>query len=144
MEKRERSRLVISLGSLQVFIGLGAVGGGIMLISDPSGGGIGIPVELLEGSPFSDYLIPGLVLLTVNGLGSIIGSIMTFRRHRFCRLTAAVLGIFLMAWITIQVMIFNSIHWVHATYFTLGLVELILGILIRKDLNKKFQGIIHN
>ncbi len=144
MEKRERSCSVIILGSLQVFIGLGAVGGGIMLISDPSGGGLGIPVELLEGSPFSDYLIPGLVLLAFNGFGSVFGSILTFRRHRFCSLTAAALGVFLMAWIVVQVMIFNSIHWVHATYFTLGLVELILGILIRKDLNKKFQGIIHN
>ncbi len=144
MQKSKKSLLLIILGSLQIFIGLGAVGGGIMLISDPSGGGIGIPVELLEGSPLSDYLIPGLVLLTVNGFGSIIGSIMTFRRHRFCSITASALGVFLMVWISIQVFIFNSIHWVHATYFTFGLIELILGILVRKDLNKKFQGIIHN
>ena len=61
------------MGVLQAFIGLGAIGGGSMLIIDPSGNAIGLPVEMLQGSPFPDFLIPGVFLFTVIGLGSMVG-----------------------------------------------------------------------
>ncbi len=41
------------LGVLQVFIGLGAVGGGLGLVLEPTGANVGIPLEWLENSPFS-------------------------------------------------------------------------------------------
>jgi len=48
----------ISLASLQAFIGLGAVAGGFMLIRDPSGAAMGIPVSLLEESLFPRFSHP--------------------------------------------------------------------------------------
>jgi hypothetical protein len=59
---RRNRDLVTGLGVLQLFIGLGAVGGGLVLILDPSGSKLGIPVELLKNTPFSTYLVPGIVL----------------------------------------------------------------------------------
>jgi hypothetical protein len=41
---------VSGLGILQVFIGLGAVGGGLALVLEPSGANLGIPLELLKAS----------------------------------------------------------------------------------------------
>ena len=73
---------VRGLGALQAFIGLGAVGGGLGLILKPSGAILGLPLELLESSPFSTYLVPGIVLLAVNGLGSLAGAAATFARYR--------------------------------------------------------------
>ncbi|MEZ4621512.1 MAG: hypothetical protein R2867_39255 [Caldilineaceae bacterium] len=58
------------LGILQVFIGIGAVAGGLGLALDPSGASLGTPLELLEETPFTTFLIPGIVLFTVNGLGT--------------------------------------------------------------------------
>jgi hypothetical protein len=49
---------------------VGAMGGGISLVRDPVNN-IGLPVSLLEGTPFKDYLIPGLILLLVVGLFSL-------------------------------------------------------------------------
>ncbi len=49
----------------------GAIGGGIGLVRDPVKN-IGMPVSLLEGTPFKDYLIPGLILLIVVGLFSLL------------------------------------------------------------------------
>ena len=59
-------RLLLGLGCLQIFIGIGAVAGGFGLVSAPDGSALGLPLELLEHSPFRDYFIPGLVLLVVN------------------------------------------------------------------------------
>ena len=58
-----RKSLFNGLGVLQAFIGVGAVAGGLGLSLDPSGESHGIPLELLEETPFATFLIPGIVLL---------------------------------------------------------------------------------
>jgi hypothetical protein len=47
------------LGVLQVFIGLGALAGGLGLALEPSGARLEVPLELLEKSPFSSDPIRG-------------------------------------------------------------------------------------
>jgi hypothetical protein len=51
---------------LLVFWGVGAVGGGFFLASAPDGSGMGFDPALLDGTPFPDFLVPGLILF---GLG---------------------------------------------------------------------------
>ena len=70
--------LLNGLGALQAFIGVGAVAGGLGLALDPSGESVGIPLELLAETPFTTFLIPGIVLFAVNGLGSLTGAIASF------------------------------------------------------------------
>lgn len=59
----------IILISLLLFLGLGAIGGGVALIISPSGKLLGgLPLSILTNSPFSDFLIPGIILFTILGL----------------------------------------------------------------------------
>ena len=134
---RKNKGLVTGLGVLQLFIGLGAVGGGLALVFEPSGLNLGIPLELLKSTPFSTYLVPGIVLLVVNGLGSLMGATASFTRHRYAGETAMALGVFLVAWIMLQVYWFADFHWLHALYLGLGLLELVLGWLLRKALRRE-------
>lgn len=134
---RKSKGLVNGLGVLQVFIGLGAVGGGLGLVLEPSGANLGIPLELLKNSPFSTYLIPGIVLLTVNGLGSLVGAAASFTRYRHAGETAMALGVFLVAWIMLQVYWIAAFHWIHALYLGLGLLEFVLGWSLRKALRRE-------
>jgi hypothetical protein len=127
-----KMNVYIGLGALQTFIGLGALGGGFMLVRDPSGSALGLPISLLEGSPFHDFLIPGVFLLAVNGIGSLMGAVLSFTRKRFAQEIAIVLGAILIAWIVIQVIIIRSFHWLHVLYFILGVVELGIGLNIRR------------
>ena len=127
-------RLANGLGALQVFIGLGAVGGGLGLILEPGGANLGIPLELLKNSPFSTYLVPGIVLLMVNGLGSLAGAAASFTRYRYAGEAAMALGVFLFTWIILQVYWFAGFHWLHALYLGLGFLEFVLGWLLRKTL----------
>ena len=125
-------KVYIGLGAIQAFIGLGALGGGFMLVRDPSGSALELPMSLLEGSPFPDFLIPGMFLLAVNGVGSMIGAGLSFTRRRYAQEIAIVLGAILVAWIVIQVVIISSFHWLHVLYFILGVVELGIGLYIRR------------
>jgi hypothetical protein len=134
---RTSKGLVNGLGVLQLFIGLGAVGGGLGLVLKPSGANLGIPLELLKSSPFSTYLVPGIVLLTGNGLGSLVGAAATFTRHRYAGETAMALGIFLVAWIVLQVYWIAAFHWLHALYLGLGLLEFVLGWSLQRTLRRK-------
>jgi uncharacterized membrane protein len=38
----------------------------------------------------------------------------------------------LVAWIVIQIVIISSFHWLHVLYFILGVVELGIGLYIRR------------
>ena len=124
--------LAFGLGALQVFIGLGGVGGGFGLVTEPSGANLGFLVEWLSKSPFSDYLVPGLVLLVVIGVGSVAGGVLSILRYRYASEIAAVLGAFLVIWITAQVWRIGLTIWLQPLYFGLGVVELALGLLLRR------------
>jgi hypothetical protein len=67
----KRPRAVVALIVLTLIQALGAIGGGIGLVRDPVKN-IGLSVSLLEGTPFKNYLIPGLILLIVVGLFSLL------------------------------------------------------------------------
>ena len=54
---------------LLAFLGLSAIGGGGALIISPSGKLLGgLPLSLLQNSPFDNFLIPGIILFVVLGL----------------------------------------------------------------------------
>lgn len=46
-----------------LFLAIGGIYGGMMLITDPSGVNIKFPPETIERLPFPDYLMPGIILL---------------------------------------------------------------------------------
>jgi hypothetical protein len=125
------------LWALQVFIGVGAVGGGLALVSEPTGAILKMPIEMLENSPFSTYLFPGIVLFLFNGMGSLGGAWASFKRYRFAGEIAMGLGVFLVAWIALQVYWIAAFHWVHALYLCMGLLEFILGWLLRSSLRTR-------
>ena len=70
----------------------------------------------------------------VNGLGSLVGAVVSFTRYQYAGETAMALGVFLVTWIILQVLWLASFHWLHAVYLGLGLLEFVLGWSMRKAL----------
>ena len=125
--------ITYTLGVLQIFIGITAVLGGFGLVSDPSGDKMHVPLELLKNSPFTSYLIPGLVLLIVNGTGNMLAGILTFFRTRYAGNLAMFFGVFLTLYMAIEVWFIGLLNFSQPLYFILGLVELILGFKLSKS-----------
>ncbi len=65
--------LAFGLGALQILICICGVAGGLGLVTEPNGTNLGFQVEWLSQSPFTDYLIPGIILLVVIGVGNLAG-----------------------------------------------------------------------
>ena len=123
---------------LLVFNGLGAVYGGIMLTSDPSGWKLGMPTSMLQYSPFDDFLIPGILLLVVLGLGSLVVCSLVIQRVRRYPSWVIVMGFTLCVWISVQMLMLRDVHFLHILYAGLGIVLMILGIIERK---KEIEGV---
>jgi hypothetical protein len=115
------------LAAAHIFVGIGAVPAGIALIGNPTGATLGMDQAWLAGSPFKDFLIPGLFLLVVNGFAQLISGVLAWRRHPLAAWGGMLLGLALMAWIAIQVAIIGFSWLFHPAYFGLGLLEAWLG-----------------
>jgi hypothetical protein len=126
-----KSRLL--LGLLQLFIAISGIAGGFGLVLEPSGANIGITTVQLARSPFQDYLVPGLTLLFVIGVGNLIASASSFLRYRYTGELGVFFGGFLAFWIIVQVVWLGLVSWLQPFYFLLGCGELLLGWRIRKS-----------
>jgi hypothetical protein len=115
------------LGIIQCFVGLGALVSGGMLIHDSTGALLQMTPDMLKGTPFTSFLIPGIILFAVNGLGQIAGGVLSFRKHRLTGLVAAVFGLGLIIWIFVQVNMIGGGHWLQYTYFGFGVAETALA-----------------
>ncbi|MCP4196595.1 MAG: hypothetical protein GY762_05535 [Proteobacteria bacterium] len=56
-------RIKRALSTVLLFVGIGGILGGMPLVMDPSGAGLGLDLQMLADSPFSTYLIPGIQYL---------------------------------------------------------------------------------
>lgn len=113
----------ILLGLIQAFTALGAIPAGLGYILDPSGAGMGTTVEILKNSPFSSFLIPGLFLLIVNGLGQAAGAWLSFARKPLAPKASVVLGVILIFWIILQVFWIGLTHFLQPFFFIVGVIE---------------------
>jgi len=129
-------RGVKSLGIIQVFVCLGALPAGLSMMIYPDGTGLGIPLDLLTGSPFTDYFTPGFLLLVINGLFQLAGAMLTFKRSSYAGKAGIYLGILLMLWICIQVYFIGLVSFLQPFYFLLGLVESLLGLKLSTTQNQ--------
>ena len=122
----------IAIASL-IFLGVTALIGAIPLIIDSSGALLRMPLSLLEPSPFSDYLIPGIILLVSDGLLDFLVLIFVLRRVSRYGWWVVLQGCVLFGWITIEVVMIRAVFWAHYVYWALALVMIWCGWLLRGD-----------
>lgn len=120
------------LGYLQLFVGMGGIAGGLPMILTPDGAAQGLSTEMLSNTPFADFLIPGLFLLAVNGIGSLIASYFSLKMMKEAGMLGIIFGVLLMAWIVIQVIMLGFVSWLQPLYLALGTLELFWGLRIVK------------
>jgi energy-converting hydrogenase Eha subunit B len=109
-------------------LGIGALAGGIALIVAPDGSVMHFDTGLLEGSPFTDFFIPGLILGGLFGVGSLAVAVAGLRHARLAPFVAFAIGCAQMIWIVVQLAIIEELSFLHPTMFVLGLVIAIAAV----------------
>ena len=105
-----------------VLLGIGALAGGVALVASPDGSAMKFDTSLLAGSPFSDFLVPGLVLGGVFGVGSLVVAVLGLRHSRIAPFAAFAIGVAQMIWIVVELAIIRELSFLHPTMFIVGLV----------------------
>jgi hypothetical protein len=81
----------ISLVVIEAIIGLGAIGGGLAILTGFFGQWL--PLAWLQGTPFSDYTTPGLILLIIVGGGMLLAAATIFIQREWAVLLSAAMGL---------------------------------------------------
>lgn len=128
---------------LLLFLAIGGIYGGMMLITDPSGEKIQFPPEVIERLPFPNYLIPGIILI----LGMSVLPLLTtyalwFRPNwiwpQFLNIYpdqhwswtfALYTGIILAIWINVQILITGAIGQIQPFYGLYAVALIICSLL---------------
>ena len=116
------------------FTSISALGGGIALIISPTGETIEMPLSILENSPFRSFLIPGIILLVMNGLLSLLIAVFVILKSGISGRLVLIQGSILIGWILIQIAMIRAYAPVmHTLYLAVGVGLAITGILILKS-----------
>lgn len=125
---------------LLVFIGTGAAVGGVALIAGPRGEIIKIDPTVLSGSVFKDFFIPGIVLLAIIGIDSLLAAGFVWIRSHLYPYVVVWQGAMLGIWIGVQVAITGYLHWLQPLCFSLGLALIVLGLVELSRMRKSLAG----
>lgn len=134
-----RNVLIFLLG----FLGLGALGGGGVLIISPTGELIGMPLSMLAPSPFHSFLVPGILLFVVLGIFPLllITALISRRlsplaerfnlfRDMIWQWTFCIYIAFaLIVWIQVEMVLLNAVHWLHTVYMFYAIAILLTALL---------------
>lgn len=119
---------------LITFIALTSIVSGIYMVIYPAGTIMNLSIILLEGTPFKDFQIPGLILSIIVGGVNLLALFFMLQKNRYRFNWAMAGGIILVGWIAGQVMLIETLHWLHFIYFGIG----VINVLIAYQLNGKW------
>jgi hypothetical protein len=134
-----RNLLIFLIG----FLAIGAFFGGLAFIIKPDGSIYQMPVDLLANSPFKNFFIPGIILLTIFGVFPLIVIYLLIKKpeskflnklnlindYHYSWTFAIYIGIALIIWINVQTLIFNTVDVLHTIYSSLGILIICIAIL---------------
>ena len=126
-----------------LFVAIGAVGGALCMIFDPSGKTLGMDEMLpyFQVLPFADvlfqnFLFPGIALLIVNGLTNLTAAVLLLKKEKLGVILGGIFVVTLMLWICIQCYMF-PMNFMSTSFFVIGLLQAITGYVAWRLLQKE-------
>ena len=128
------------LVGLELFLAVGAVAGGGGMLLDTSGRGQGLPNNLLDGTPFRSYLVPGIVLLALNAVLPTAVAVLAIRRQPIARLGHLAVAVTLACWLVGETFFIGVASWMQPFFFVYALVLGILSVRVLRERRTRSQA----
>jgi len=142
MKTKSKSVEIYFLIIVMAMEALGAIFGGVNLLSDPSGESIRLPIKLLEGTIFNSYIIPGVILFLLLGFfplflifplifkpnWPIINGLNIYKGYHWAWTYTLYTALMLIIWINVQMMILGTGSVIQGAFGLLGVLILILTL----------------
>lgn len=138
-----RPRWLWLLLPLMAFLAVGGLFGGVSFLLDPTGAGLQAKLSWLDRTPVHDFRLPGLLILCLYGLGTLIamaGLVWRASPGPLRRLDASLglhwswyatvgIGAVLVLWILYEYGVLPATIWLMPALLGIGLVMVLLPIL---------------
>jgi hypothetical protein len=82
----------------------------MLLVARPDGALVHMPTSALAHSPFSTFLVPGLLLLLAVGIGNTAAGLLMLRDGLRANESALAAGAVLLGWIVTEMVMLRTIH----------------------------------
>lgn len=115
------------LFALLLLIAFSSIVSGILLVVDPQGGILKLPVGLLKDTWFTNYLIPGIVLAAVVGGAHLLAVVYNLQKNGRRYNWAMAAGTLLVGWITVQVILIGLVHMLQPVLMGTGLLIVLIA-----------------
>ena len=140
--KKKKSVAYYVLLTLHLLQGLGGLAGGIVLMISPNGSLIHMPLSMIKGSPFHDFLIPGIILFLILGVlpiftfavliaqsdWSFLNRLNIYKDRNPAWMLSLFTGLGLIIWIDVEVAITGYGSILQAVYAAVGLLIVIFTL----------------
>ena len=120
-----------------LFIGTGALAGGVGMLVDSTGKAMGMDAMLpfFKKLPFADilfkdFLFSGFALICVNGITNVTAAYLLIKKKKSGIIAGGIFGITLMLWICIQFYMF-PLNFMSTIYFIFGFCQAVTGYAAR-------------
>ena len=137
-----RPQAVTALVVLLLLLGLGAAISATALIVAPDGHLIQLPLSLLANAPFTNFLVPGILLFLFIGVYPLVvafsiwrqpswnfpNKINPFRSYHWSWSASLAAGLILLVWIIVQIQ-WVPIGFLHVLYLVWAMAILVIGLL---------------
>ena len=114
-----------ALIGLETVAAVSAVGGGIGLAA---GNAIGMPADWLAATPFSSWLLPGVLLLVVAAVPMGVAAVAELRRSSLAPLLSLSAGVLQVLWIIAQWVVIGRFHWLQPVMLVVGAAVTVLAL----------------
>lgn len=128
-------RMTILLGALDAAIAVTAIAGGVALVIN----GLDMSVDLLEGSPFTGFFWPGVILAVAVGGSGLLAWVALLTHAPGAIEASAAAGAVLVGWIAVQVGMLGYISVLQPVMAGLGLATLLVALEARRRRHLAFR-----
>jgi len=103
-------------------ITLTAMPAGLLMMIEPNGRSLGLSLQLLSNTPFSDFFIPGLILAVIVGGSSLVSLLMIMTKSHWSYKIALLSGFALVIWVIGELLLLPEYHWLQGLYLVVGIL----------------------
>ena len=145
---------------LLAFLALSAIGGGGALIVSPSGKLLGgLPLSILEHSPFTNFLVPGIILFLIMGItpSIIIYALLKKPANKFAEYFnlfkdmywawsfSIYVAFALIIWIQVETIFVQGVGWLQTFYMLYSIPIILVALLPQiRAIYKKNNPLLRN
>jgi hypothetical protein len=109
------------------FIAITATISGLLMISNPNGEIMNLSLNLLYQTPFKNFILPGILLTVLVGGINLLAVFFNIQRNVNRYNWAIAGGVMISGWIIVQMILIQTVHWLHFLYLCIGIFIILLA-----------------